>query len=205
MMQRMRFVGLAAVGMAVVLLAGCQVDSKKSGDGKDVKIATPFGGMRVKTGDSAVQDEIGLSAYPGARPEKHEDKDGGSADVKMAFGSFQMRVTAMSFRTDDPPEKVEAFYRDGMKRYGDVIVCRSDGSDEDARTAGGLTCDDRKGVHLKVNERAGRSKVELKAGSEQHQHIVSIDPDGGGTKFGLVALDLPGKFYSDDGEDDGKQ
>jgi len=44
--------------------------------------------------------------------------------------------------------------------------------------------------------------LELKAGSKVHQHIVEIDPDGGGTKFGLVALELPGKMFSDDGEDD---
>ena len=35
---------------------------------------------------------------------------------------------------------------------------------------------------------------ELKAGSKQHQHLVPIDRDGAGTKFGLVALDLPGNF-----------
>ena len=58
----------------------------------------------------------------------------------------------------------------------------------------------------KVNDGSrARSELELKAGSKVHQHIVSIDRDGGETKFGLVALDLPGKFYSDDedsGDDD---
>jgi hypothetical protein len=113
-----------------------------------------------------------------------------------------LRVKAMSFRTNDSPEKVEAFYRDGMKRFGDVIECRNDGSTGDqTRTQEGLTCDDNKGVHLKMDEGVGKSKFELKAGSQQHQHIVSIDPDGGGTKFGLVALDLPGKMSSDDGYD----
>ena len=34
-------------------------------------------------------------------------------------------------------------------------------------------------------------KLELKAGSRQHQHIVAINPEGTGTKLGLVALDLP--------------
>ncbi len=46
-------------------------------------------------------------------------------------------------------------------------------------------------------------KTELKAGSKQHQHIVSINPDGSGTKFGLVALDLPGHFsFGDKDADD---
>jgi hypothetical protein len=43
-------------------------------------------------------------------------------------------------------------------------------------------------------------KREFKAGSKQHQHIVSIDPEGNGTKFGLVALDLPGHLSVDGGD-----
>jgi hypothetical protein len=42
--------------------------------------------------------------------------------------------------------------------------------------------------------------LELKAGSAQHQHLVEIDPEGSGTKFGVVALELPGKMFS--GDDD---
>ena len=42
---------------------------------------------------------------------------------------------------------------------------------------------------------------QLKAGSTLHQHIVTIDPSGSGTKIGLIALDLPGKLSSGDSED----
>ncbi len=44
-------------------------------------------------------------------------------------------------------------------------------------------------------------KMELKAGSKLHQHIVAIDPEGNGTKFGLVALDLPGHISFGSGDD----
>ena len=44
-------------------------------------------------------------------------------------------------------------------------------------------------------------KMELKAGSKQHQHIVAVDPEGNGTKFGLVALDLPGHISFGDKDD----
>jgi hypothetical protein len=47
--------------------------------------------------------------------------------------------------------------------------------------------------------------MELKTGSQQHQHIVALDPDGGGTKIGLVALDLPGKLSFGDSKDDDKE
>lgn len=207
-MQRIktkRIAGLAALGMAAALLAGCEVDTHKNGESKDVKISTPFGGMRVKTNEANATEGIGLPAYPGAQPAKKDNgnDDNESADVDLSFGSFQFRVKTASFRTGDSAEKVEAFYRDGMKRFGDVIVCR-DGHAVSlpARTTEGLTCDNRHGGHVDVDAHPSKDKVQLKAGSMQHQHVVEIDPDGGGTKFALVTLDLPGKFFSDSGDDE---
>jgi hypothetical protein len=200
----MRF-GFATLGIATLLLTGCEVNSHKNGDSEDVKIATPFGGMRVKTNDSVDVQDIGLPAYPGAKLVK-EDKDSGSADVNMSFGSFQLRVKAASYRTDDSPAKVEAFYRDGLKRFGDVIACRNDRPvGTPTHTADGLTCDNQKENHVSVDDHPKPHNLELKAGSKVHQHIVAIDADGGGTKFGLVALDLPGKVFSDSDDDEGKQ
>ena len=200
-MQRMNILGLAIAGVATVLLAGCEVNTHKSGDGDDVRISTPFGGLRVKTDDSAVMNGIGLPAYPGAEPVKR-DKDNSAADVNMSFGDFQLRVKAMGFRTSDSPEKVEAFYRSGMKRFGDVIACKDERAvGTPVRTAEGLTCDDHTERH-QVGDVLSKGRLELKAGSKVHQHLVEIDADGSGTKFGLVALELPGKMFSDDGEDD---
>ena len=200
-MQRMNILGLAIAGVATVLLAGCEVNTHKSGDGDDVRISTPFGGLRVKTDDSAVMNGIGLPAYPGAEPVKR-DKDNSAADVNMSFGDFQLRVKAMGFRTSDSPEKVEAFYRSGMKRFGDVIACKDERAvGTPVRTAEGLTCDDHTERH-QVGDVLSKGRLELKAGSKVHQHLVEFDADGGGTKFGLVALELPGKMFSDDGEDD---
>lgn len=198
--------GSAALVMGAALLgvAGCHVDEHKNGDNKDVKIATPFGGMQVKTNDSVATSEIGLPVYPGAVPAKKDtgNDDNSSADVNMSFGSFQMRVKAASFRTSDAPEKVEAFYRDGLRRYGDVITCRdSKPEGTAAKTGEGLSCDSKQGNHIVIDANAHNGKLELKAGSKQHQHIVSLEPNDGGTKFGLIALDLPGKIFSDGGED----
>jgi hypothetical protein len=135
---------------------------------------------------------MGLPAYPGATRVK-KDKDNGAADVNMNFGNFHLRVKAASYRTTDSPDKVEAFYRKALGRYGDVIQCSNDKPvGEPTRTAEGLTCDNDK-KHVEIDDDVSR-KMELKAGSKQHQHIVAIDPEGSGTKMGLVALDLPGHF-----------
>jgi len=73
--------------LATALVSGCRIESNKHGDNDNVKIATPFGGMSVKTNDAAVMDGLGLPVYPGAELVK-KDKNNGAADVNMSFGSF---------------------------------------------------------------------------------------------------------------------
>ena len=188
------------VALSAMMTTGCRIDSHKDGDNDNVKIATPFGGMQVKTNDAAVQSGLGLPIYPGAELVKKKDKDNGSADVNLSFGGFQLRVKAASYRSADSPDKLTAFYRQALSRYGDVIQCSNNKPVGTlTRTSEGLTCDNNKENHVTVNEDLS-GKTELKAGSKQHQHIVSIDPDGNGTKFGLVALDLPGHLSVDDGD-----
>jgi hypothetical protein len=187
---------------AMALMGGCRIESDKKNGNDNVKIATPFGGMTVKTNDAAVVDGLGLPVYPGAELVK-KDKNNGAADVNMSFGSFQLRVKAASYRTQDSPEQVTAFYRKALGRYGDVIQCQNDKPvGTPVRTTEGLTCNNEKENHVYVNDDES-GKMELKAGSKQHQHIAAIDPDGSGTKFGLVALDLPGHVSF--GNNDDKQ
>jgi hypothetical protein len=196
------------LSLTTALLAGCTVDSHKQGNGDNVKIATPFGGMSVKTDYNAVEVSTGLPAYPGAQVVTRSDKDGhssGAADIDMSFGSFQLRVKAISYRTSDSPDKVLAFYRKNLGRFGTVIQC----SDHQpvgtpTHTPDGLDCSDdheNNKIKAKMNE-SFSDKTELKAGSKLHQHIVAIDSDGTGTKFGLVVLDLPGHFPFDNKDSD---
>ena len=200
--------GAAAMAMVVaaVLTSGCRVEKSSQGDGDNVKVATPFGGLSVKTDEATVIEQLGLPAYPGAVlvKKKENGKNDGAADVNLSFGSFQLRVKAATYRTDDSPDKVSAFYRKALGRYGDVIECQDEkpvGSP--TRTAEGLACNDDKGNHVIVDDDLG--KRELKAGSKLHQHIIGIDPDGSGTKIGMVALDLPGHLSVGSGDDDNKQ
>ncbi len=95
---------------------------------------------------------------------------------------------------------MKAFYSKSLGRYGDVIECRNNSPvGSPTRTTEGLTCDNEKENHISVNDDVS-GKMELKAGSKQHQHIVAIDPEGNGTKFGLVMLDLPGHFTIGDND-----
>lgn len=191
--------------LGTLSMSGCRIENDKHGDADNVKIATPFGGMTVKTNDTAVIDGLGLPVYPGAELVKKKDKNDGAADINMSFGSFTLRVKAASYKTPDSPDKVAAFYRKALGRYGDVIECQNNRPVGAAtHTTEGLTCDNEKENHISVDENM-TGKMELKAGSKQHQHIVGIDPDGGGTKIGMVALDLPGHISVGDGDDSNKQ
>jgi hypothetical protein len=193
-----------ALSLSLALAAGCRIDEHKgaNGDSDNVKIATPFGGMSVKTDEAVVEGGVGLSVYPGAvLVKKDKDKDNGAADVNLNFGSFHLGVKALSYKTPDAPDKVMAFYRKDMTRFGAVILCRGNhavGTPD--HTQDGLTCDKDHGNKVNVDEES--SKDELKAGSKLHQHIVAIDPDGSGTKIGLVALDLPSHLGIEDDRND---
>jgi hypothetical protein len=207
-MHGMRYVAAAMLAGTLCVL-GCRVEADKSGDGKNVRIATPFGGMEVKTDDTKVLEELGLPGYPGAVLAKDKDKgkkdNDGAADVNFSFGSFQLRVKAASYRTTDSPELVRAFYRKALGRYGDVIECQNNKAvGMPVQTAEGLTCDNEKANHISLDDNLS-GKTELKAGSKLHQHIVGIDPEGTGTKFGLVALDLPGHIGAGDNGEEHKQ
>ncbi|WP_213807072.1 hypothetical protein [Granulicella sp. dw_53] len=191
--------------LTLTITLGCRIESDKRGENDNVKIATPFGGMSVKTNDSVVIDGIGLPPYPGAEIVKKKDKDNGAADVNLSFGNFQLRVKAASYRTPDAPSQVAAFYRKALGRYGDVIQCSNNKPvGTPTRTAEGLGCDNDKESHVSAGDEVS-GKMELKAGSKLHQHIVAIDPEGSGTKLGLVALDLPGHITLGDDKGDFKQ
>jgi hypothetical protein len=190
-------------GLGCLLLAGCRVSKHQDGDKQNVDISTPFGAMKVDTntnpGDTSA---IGLTAYPGAVPVKDDDgKNSGSADVNMSFGSFHLGVKATSFQTPDGESKVLAFYRKDLAKYGDVIECRGNSAvGQPSRTSQGLTCDTKQQNHINTHETSDND-VELRAGSPQHQHIVGVEAKDGGTKIGLVMLDLPSHLGNHDGKD----
>ena len=177
----------------LLALPGCSVNVKKSDEGgeKKVDIETPMGAVHVSK-DADVRD-IGLPVYPGSRRKEHSD-DGNenSAHVNISSGLFGLKVVAIEYLSDDPPEKIIAYYKDQLKKYGDVLECHAK--------------DNRAGVTMNPGDHAGHSErlkcegdqngqtVELKVGSEQSQHIASIKPgDGGkGSDFGLVYIQMRG-------------
>lgn len=187
--------------IATGAVAGCRTESSTNGTGDHVKVSTPFGGLqvRVKTDEGAAETGTGVPVYPGASLVKKgagKDKDNGTADINLSFGSMRLRVEVLSYETPDSPAVVRAFYAKELGRFGTVIACVDEHAvGSPTRTPEGLTCDkdgDEKSDGGKSAANSG--SVELKAGSPQHQHAVSIEKDGSATKFALIRIDLPKRF-----------
>ncbi|MGA7856557.1 MAG: hypothetical protein WCA11_01430 [Terracidiphilus sp.] len=207
-MLRKSMILWASLALAAAL-AGCRVhvDKDSNGQEKTVQVDTPFGGVHVNT-DQTTAADLGLPVYPGASAVKDDDQHK-SADVHLGFGEWQLRVRAVSYSTPDSQDKVTAFYKKALGRYGDVITCQGNTPvGTPAVTAEGLTCaDDKNNTKTVQIDRGdygtGKDSLELKAGSKRHQHIVGFEnPKDGQTRFAMVALDLPSGLDDNGGKSD---
>jgi hypothetical protein len=200
----------AILGLSLALtagMAGCRVhvDKDANGEEKNVQVDTPFGGVHVNT-DQTTATDLGLPVYPGAVIVKDDDKHK-SADVHLGFGEWELRVRAVSYETTDSPEKVTDFYKKALGRYGDMITCQGNiPVGKPVATSEGLTCADDKNTKVQIDRGdygTGKDSLELKAGSNRHQHIVGFEePKNSKTRFALVALDLPASSDSSSGKSD---
>jgi len=207
---------LTAAGVAAVLafaagLSGCRVhvDKGANGEDKSVQVDTPFGGMHVNTNQTTAAD-LGLPTYPGAQIVTDKDNDK-SADVHMGFGQWELRVKAVNYSTPDSQDKVVAFYKKALGRYGDVIACQDNTPvGTPTTTSEGLTCSDKGKTHVNIDNngksygyQGTHNGFELKAGSERHQHIVGFESSAPGqTRFSLVEIVLPAAVTGDSGKSD---
>ncbi|MGB9254578.1 MAG: hypothetical protein WCC25_07070 [Candidatus Korobacteraceae bacterium] len=189
----MNFVATKALSTAVItslvlLLGACSisVDDKDKKDG-NVDIKTPFANLKVDSSEKAADN--GIPVYPGAHlrpPDK--DGDNHSANINMGAMGFGLKVIAAEYETSDSPDKVKTFYEDKMKRFGGVLTCNghSGGSDihfsKNKKDDGKLSCSDTSG-----------NGWEIKAGTDDDEHLVSIEPNGSGTRFGTVLVQTKGK------------
>ncbi len=182
----------AGASLAVLLLLpACSENVKKEADGQDkqVDIHTLLGGVHVSNEADAA--DVGLPVYPGAHL-KEKDSDGGdkSANVNISGFGYGLKVVAMEYESDAAPAKVLSFYRDQLKKYGNVLECHTSSLDLDMKM----------GEHGSQNDSneltcAGDhgDNIELKAGRKDDQHIVAVRSDGGGSSFSLVYVRTHGK------------
>ena len=189
---------LTVSGLALLLCStGCTIvtshsdkSDKEKGEPKKVEINTPFGDLKVRK--EVDLKALGLTPYPNARMLADEQKPDGDShgNVSISTPFFGLKVLAAKYESDDPSDKVVAFYKKDMQRYGKVVSCKGpvhagshvEGKDDDFDLK--LNCDDVE----------GDSKcTTLKAGEGSSQHIVVVEPQANGTHLSLVYIQMRGK------------
>jgi hypothetical protein len=68
-------------------------------------------GAGITFSKQATPRQVGLPAYPGAKPRKDEKDDSASVQMGLWGGSFGFKLAVMKMESNDAPEKIAEFYR----------------------------------------------------------------------------------------------
>ena len=138
----------------------------------------------IRLSDDATAADVGLPAYPGSQSFKEAGDSSSAANLGLSTPLFGFKVVAVKLETADKPERVAAFYRQALSKYGKVLDC-SDATEENRHSPSSdeLTCDSDDGE---------THSIVYKVGTEKNQRIVAIKPHGNSTQFNLVHVDMRG-------------
>jgi hypothetical protein len=181
--------GLFVLAIAGVLpfLVACSINvDDKDKKNEKVDIQTPFANLKVDSSKKAVDN--GIPVYPGAHLRPEENGDNHAANINIGAIGFGLKVIAAEYETDDSPEKVKAFYEQKMKSFGTPLVCNGHSGSSDVHISSHKD-DDKK---LNCSDTSGNG-WEIKTGTSDNEHLVSIEPHGSGTRFGTVLIQTHGK------------
>ena len=140
----------------------------------------------IEFSSKASSNDVGLPMYPGSTPHKDDSNDSQAVRMGLWGGGSGFKLAVVKMDTSDSPEKVAAFYKKKLGKYGKVLDCThppaASGTDKNSET---LTCGD---------DKPDAGGMLFKAGTKEKQHIVSIKPNGSGSTYDIVAL---GNWSSD--------
>ena len=71
----------------------------------------------------ASEKDLGLPLYPGAKPYKEDAESDAALHMAMSGGSFGFKLVVLKLESSDSPEKIAAYYRKAMAKYGTVLDC----------------------------------------------------------------------------------
>lgn len=187
-MRNIRHLMCFGCAISLLLLAACSINVKKekNGEDKQVDINTLAGGIHVSKGVNP--EEVGIPIYPGAKLKEKDNGDDKSANVNISGFGYGLKVVALDYESSDAPDKIINFYKDQLKRFGNVIVCRTSSLPVNA----GIKKNDDESHELTCEGDSGRD-IELKVGTKENQHIVAVEPSGSGANFSLVYVRTHGK------------
>jgi hypothetical protein len=188
------FRSIIAVTFALSIAVAGQAQNSDADQNKNFDVRSSVGDLHV--GGDADARKAGLPLYPGARL-RHDKENSDAVNVGVLTEAFGFKLVVVNYDSDDAPAKILDFYRDKLKKYGKVLECHSkkhgdnvdvhdDDDDKDSKKSKELKCE---------GDNSG-PVTELKVGTENNQHVVSVEPkDGGssGSTFALVYVHARGK------------
>ena len=128
--------------------------------------------------------DVGLPIYPGSRPHKDNSDDSSAGKFGLWGGSIGFKLALLKMETEASPDKVAAFYKKALAKYGKVLDCTNAPALTDAQKdanekSNTLACDD---------DHAPAGGFVFKAGTHDEQRLVSIEPLTGatGTDYSVV-------------------
>jgi hypothetical protein len=172
MMKIHRFILLAL--LAALPLAGQDKDKKETGKSVGFILS-----------QEATAKEVGLPIYPGARPHKDESDDSPALKMGLWGPSSGFKLVVMKLESDDSPDKILAFYRKALAKYGQVLDCSNASATSNTKTGNSssqLDCKD---------DQPEKGASTLKAGTKEKQHVVGIQANGKHSLFQLLYVETP--------------
>ena len=136
-----------------------------------------------------------LSSGAAERNEKGREDLSDGVNFDLWFGGFGLKLVVVKLKTGDSAEKVSAFYRNALTKYGEILDC-SDNSTKATRRSerraasnktDKLTCDD-----LHTSKAKHGDGEFYKSGVKQKQYGVAIQSKGDGTRFQLLHFEKRG-------------
>jgi hypothetical protein len=172
--------------IALLLSAARPVAAQEQHASKD-KDSIGFGFNLSK---DAGAKEVGLPWYPGAKRYKDKSDDSSSVQLGLWGGSSGFKLAVLKLESNDTPEKIAAFYRKALAKYGKVLDCtntadaeHTSGDHERKNSSNGLDCE---------SDRPEKSGLVMKAGTKEKQHVVGIQAEGSHSLFQLVYVEMRG-------------
>jgi hypothetical protein len=148
-----------------------------------VQAATFSAGVDIS--EEVAPEKTGLRVYPGATLVVKNKGESDSANLQFSFGEYGLKVVVAKLRSADTPAKVAEFYRSDLARFGDVLDC---GNPDSAKTA--IARDKKSKVLNCDGDKPRKSGMLYKAGRKDDQHVVEIKPNGDGSEFSLVYVNV---------------
>src|SRR5208282_495696 len=173
---------VAALGLLLVATLPMSAQDKK-----DSGAVGSSGSIGFIASEEASAKEVGLPLYPGARPHKDKSDDSPAAQLGLWGGAWGFKLAVLKLESNDPPEKVAAFYHKALAKYGRVLNCADSakalGAHEKTDSPNELSCKD---------DQPENGETVLKAGTKEKQHIVGIKLEGGLSVVQLVYVEARG-------------